>query len=801
MGKKEDQLSSQEILIKKLQSENARLEAENLRLKNAMSDETPLTLKHINVDISKNSGVTNHSSPEEKIALFRSLFRGRSDVYPRRWISVDGTRSGYSPVFDTSKGFNIPKEQKVYLPLTDEIIHDHLTGKHVIGVYPMLKDETCLFLAADFDKKSWKNDCLAFLKACDSFGIQASLECSRSGNGGHIWIFFQSPVTSYLARRLGALLLTRAMEESPDMGLDSYDRLFPSQDTMPKGGFGNLIALPLQKEARDRHGSIFLDRNLEPYQDQWAYLSSIPRLSADVLKDIIERESSSGSLLGIKLGADERLNKPWELKPSEIFCSAPLIGQLPTSIKAIRSNKLFIEKEGLNPSLQNRIVRLAAFPNPQFYQAQAMKFSTFNIPRLVHRAESFPQHIALPRCCLGDLLTLCKAHNIELEIEDLRTVGKPLDVRFRGELRTEQKKASAKILRHEEGLICAATAFGKTVVAAHLIAKRQVNTLIIVHRKQLLEQWIERLTSFLDLPSGSIGRIGGGKNKPTGLIDVAIMQSLNRKGKVNDVVADYGHVIIDECHHLSATSFSQVLGEIKAKYILGLTATPERKDGHHPIIFMYCGGIRYRMSAMAQSKLRPFRYRVYAVATGTRFDPMAEKPPIHEIYQQLQHSEVRNRQIIGDVLKALEEKRSPLILTERTEHLKILSGLLEGKVDNLIVLRGGMGKKQHVKIDAQLKDTSEDESRVILATGRYIGEGFDDSRLDTLFLAMPISWKGTLQQYAGRLHRLHEGKEEVRIYDYVDHDSPMLKTMFSRRVKGYKTMGYEIQQDNESYLL
>ena len=790
-----------ESLMQKLQAEIDRLNVEILHLRSLLGEKSLVTIAENPNENNEDSSINHRSPPEEKIELFRTLFRGRNDVYPKRWVSVDGSKSGYSPVFDTSKGFQIPKEQREYFPMTDAVIHSHLTGKEVIGVYPMLKDEACLFLAADFDKTTWRKDCLSFLEACDHFNIPASLECSRSANGGHVWIFFEAPVSAYLARQLGVILLTRAMEQSPGMGLDSYDRLFPSQDSIPKGGFGNLIALPLQKEARELNGSVFLGRDFEPYQDQWAYLSSIRRVSGQTIQEVVDQEKSLGNLLGIKIGADSSLNKPWKLRPSESFCSAPLMGQQPSSITVVRSNKLFVEKENLTPSLRNRIIRLAAFPNPQFYQAQALKFSTFNIPRLVHRAEDFAQHIALPRCCLDDLSTLCKSHDITIKLDDLRSKGSPLETKFKGELRSEQIKAVTKVLKHNEGLICAATAFGKTVVAAHLIAKRKVNTLIIVHRKQLLEQWIKRLSEFLDIDPESIGRIGGGKNKPTGMIDVAIMQSLNRKGEVNDIVANYGHIILDECHHLSASSFSQVLGEVKAKYLLGLTATPERKDGHHPIIFMYCGAIRYKMSAKAQSKLRPFRYIVNVIPTSVRFNPMVEKPPIHEIYELLQKHNARNQQIVSDVLKAVKEKRSPLILTERTEHLQVLFEMLENKIDNLIVLKGGLGKKQHAEIDINLQRNQEEETRVILATGRYIGEGFDDSRLDTLFLAMPISWKGTLQQYAGRLHRLHEGKEDVQIYDYVDYDSPMLKMMFSRRSKSYKAMGYEIHQDSDSYLL
>ena len=788
--------------IRQLEEQCQRLKDENTELLAKLAQEKSSNTLEKNKPVAEPSGnqISAKSPTKEKIALFASLFRGREDVYPERW-DYNG-KSGYSPAYDRSHGI-VPKEERVYLPLTNQAIHDHLSGKKTIGIYPLLPDDTCWFLAADFDKSSWREDCLSFLDECNNLKLPASLEISRSGNGGHVWLFFSAPTNAGLARKLGAYLLTKTTESRPSIGLDSYDRLFPSQDTLPRGGFGNLIALPLQKEPRQQAGSIFVDESLLPYPDQWAYLSTISTIQPTQIEEIIDKAEAEGDLLGTRQLKPLNLDspEPWSLKPSQKFCAQPLTGILPQSIQVTLANQLFIEKKSLPPSLINRLIRLAAFHNPEFYQAQARRFSTFNKPRIVHCAEEHSHHIALPRGCLSDLRTLCKAHYIEIVLQDERNSGAAISCQFLGELRPEQKTATDKALRYDDGVICAATAFGKTVAAAHLIAKRGVNTLIIVHRKQLQEQWFNRLSEFLDIPPSDIGLIGGGKFKPSGIIDIAIMQSLNRNGLVKDIVADYGHVIIDECHHLSAFRFSEVMNEVKARYIVGLTATPERKDGHHPIIFMQCGPIRYRLSAKEQAKNRPFYYRVVPVHTEVRFAFTNEPLPVQELHHILVNDQNRNLLIAQQVEKVIKENRNPLILTERTEHLDRIQEQLSRKgIEHVFVLKGGLGKKALKEIQTRMDQLPESTSRVILATGKYIGEGFDDSKLDTLFLVAPISWKGTLQQYVGRLHRLHEGKTEVRVYDYVDDDSPILASMFRKRLTGYRSMGYEIDYSEQPRL-
>ena len=749
--------------------------------------------------------------PAEKIAMFRSLFRGREDVYARRWESPDG-RTGYSP--NTERDWKayyaakpedrkrVDKETKKNIPLDDEAIHAHLVGKQTLGVYPLLLDETCWFLAADFDKKTWREDAKAFCETCQSLGVPASVECSRSGNGAHIWIFFERPVPAAMARRLGSLLLTRTMERRHQLGLDSYDRLFPNQDTMPKGGFGNLIALPLQKIPRDQGRTEFLDEKMQPYPDQWGYLSSIQRITQARLERLIaEALQRGGDLIGVRFASteDEEAPDPWTLPPSRKMQGKPIQGPLPAAVEFVRANLLFIEKKGLPPDLMNRLLRLAAFQNPEFYKAQSMRLATYDKPRVIACGEDLPRHLALPRGCFSELVAFLEGHKIKAIIRDERFAGTPIKAVFHGLLRPMQENAVAKVLEHDDGLICAPTAFGKTAVASWLIAQRGVNALVIVHRQQLLDQWRERLAMFLNMPIDEIGQIGGGKTKRTGVIDVAVIQSLHREKEVKDFVGEYGHVVVDECHHLSAFTFEQVMRQVKAKFVVGLTATPTRKDGHHPIIYMQCGPARFSMATRAMTDSTPFEHVVIPRATDFRMSAAGE-PTIQDLYAAMTTDEVRNRRIADDVARAVEQGRSPLLLTGRTEHLLRLEAALTGRVQNVVVLKGGMGRKQRREVNERLAAIPESEPRLILATGSYIGEGFDDARLDTLFLAMPISWKGTLQQYVGRLHRLHDGKKVVEVYDYVDADVLMLARMYGRRLKGYADMGYKVLSDAQRRL-
>jgi superfamily II DNA or RNA helicase len=776
------------------------LEAENHRLRDL------LRRNGIAVD----QPVASTFSDDDKVALFRRLFRGREDVYATRWEKPDG-RKGYSPrserdwrAYNTappSEKERVDRETRKYFQLDDDAVRAHLQGKLTIGIYPLLRDETCGFLATDFDKSSWRDDTAAFLRTCEKFGVPAYLEISRSGNGGHIWIFFEQNVPASLARRPGTFLLTRTMENRHQIGLDSYDRFFPNQDTLPKGGFGNLIALPLQRKPRNEGKSVFVNSGLEPYPDQWAHLSSVKRLSFSALELHVAEFAKSGDMIGVKISAmdDGDSPDPWTLPPSRKRAERRIEGPFPEKVQVVRANQLFIEKQGLPPAMLNRLLRIAAFQNPEFYEAQAMRLPTFGTPRVVSCGEDLDRHLALPRGCLQEVAALFKDYGIQMAMRDERFAGTPLSCSFHGTLRAHQSEAVNAMMAHEEGVISAPTAFGKTAIASWLIAKRGVNALVIVHRQQLLDQWRERLAMFLDLPLDEVGQIGGSKQKRTGRIDVAIMQSLYHERTVKDFVAEYGHVVVDECRHLSAVTFEKVLAAAKAKYILGLTATPVRKDGHQLIIFMQCGAIRYSMAARTMNEQNPFEHVVFPRSTSFAGDGLGGEPSIQDLYAGLVKDTGRNEQIVGDILAAVTDGRSPLLLTGRTEHLAYFASALAGKVQHILVLQGGMGAKQRKAAWRQLAAIPESESRVILATGSYVGEGFDDARLDTLFLAMPISWKGTLQQYVGRLHRLHDNKKMVQVYDYVDVNVRMLARMYERRLRGYSDMGYKIFEMNKMH--
>ncbi len=757
----------------------------------------------------KDGFVHHHSSSEAKIALFRALFRGRDDVYPRRFESRRSGKSGYQPACANEWTPGLCEKPKAkcaqcphrrFLPVTNDVIRWHLSGRDaggrdfVMGLYPMLLDETCFFLAADFDKTHWQEDAAAILQTCRHMNLAAALERSRSGNGAHVWLFFEEAVPATLARRLGSHILTETMERRPDIGLDSYDRFFPNQDTLPQGGFGNLIALPLQKQSRELGNSLFLDEQCLPYPDQWAFLSTVRKINLAAAEEVVRDAERRGRVVGVRIAPEEDA-EPWAMPPSRRRAEIPVAGPLPESIELTLGDQIYIAKDQLPPGLRNRLLRLAAFQNPEFYRAQAMRLPTYDKPRIIGCAEDLAQHIGIPRGCLEDMQKLLSDLAIDVAIRDERYGGVPLGVEFHGQLRPEQETAARAMLAHDTGVLSATTAFGKTVIAAWLIARRGVNTLVLVHRRQLLEQWVERLSAFLGLPPKEIGRIGGGRRKPTGKLDVAVIQSLVRKGVVKECVGEYGHLIVDECHHLSAWSFEQVARRAKARYVTGLSATVTRKDGHHPIIFMQCGPVRHRVDAKAQAAARPFRHTV--LIRPTSFRPLVVADPdmriqFQELYKELIADDARNRLICHEVVEAIREGRSPLVLTERKEHLDCLAVRLSPSIRHVVVLRGGVGAKEARATMARLAAIPENEERVLVATGRYIGEGFDDARLDTLFLTLPVSWRGTIAQYVGRLHRLNEHKREVRVVDYADLNVPMLARMFDRRCRGYEAVGYNI---------
>ncbi len=768
------------------------------------------------------SDVDNQSDTFSKIRLFMSLFKGREDVYAKRWENKNKGTSGYSPVCLNEWQSGIcskPKipcskcENKFYAALDEGVIENHLRGNTIAGIYPMLPDETCCFLAMDFDEADWQKDISILRDVCVEFDIPVAVERSRSGKGGHVWFFFENPLPVALARKFGTALLTCSMGRRHEIQFKSYDRLFPSQDTMPKGGLGNLIALPLQKAARRNKNSEFIDENFEPYFDQWAFLFTLQKISEGHLTHLISKLSPGHELGSLKIDEEDETEKPWK---RHIEKNGLEKNDFPKQLVILKANMLFIPKAGISQRALNWLKRLASFKNPMFYRQQAMRLPTYGHPRVISCAHETKEYLGLPRGCELDLLNELDKLGIATEMINKTFEGKTINVEFKGHLRDEQTMALSHLLRHDNGILSGTTAFGKTIVAIKLIAEKKTNTLILVDKVSLLSQWKKKLSEFLlvneTLPEqpiatgpkrgrkkkkSVIGQIGAGKNALSGIIDIAVMQSLSRQGEVKACVKNYGMIIADECHHASAFTYEQILKTTHAKYVYGLTATPTRKDGHHPILFMHCGSIRYRDNPKKQAENRPFDH--YIVPRFTSFkvplDRDEKNVSIQELYAELMDNDFRDQRIIEDVLENYRQGRNCLVLTLRTAHVENLVKKLSEHIPEVITLTGGMGRKRTQKAFERIDDIPANKPIILVASGHFIGEGFDEPRLDTLFLAMPISWKGTLQQYAGRLHRLFKTKKEVRIYDYVDIHVNMLERMYQKRLNGYALMGYKAKAE------
>ena len=754
-------------------------------------------------------------SLDERVALFMSLFKGRKDVFARRWFSKSTGKAGYQPVCinEWRRGICDKKTYKCaecpnrdFAPLTSQDVYRHLEGKDenccdVVGLYAIMPDNNCSFLCTDFDDKSckhgYKDDVLAFVGVCRDWRIPYAIERSRSGNGAHVWIFFEEPLPAFKARRLGNAILTEAMNRDGRMSLNSYDRFFPNQDRMPEGGFGNLVALPLQGQARKNLNTVFVDDDFLAYKDQWTFLYNIKKLREDDVDKLLNLHVNEE--FGALSTSSE--SKPWVTPTSQDLTKADFY----STMEIVKADKIYIPLKSISAKVLNHLKRIAAFKNPEFYSKQALRLSTYSVPRIISCFDITDEYLAMPRGCEDAILSFLNDNNVKYSITDETSHGKKISVTFTGKEREEQTDAINALLTYSNGVLHATTAFGKTVTAAAIIARKKVNTLILVHSKALLTQWHERLTEFLDIDFkepeepkkrgrkkvfSPIGCLDSTCNTLHGIIDIALIQSCLDENGVKPFVQDYGMVIVDECHHVSSITFEHVLKNIKAHTVYGLTATPIRKDGQQPIIFMQCGPIRF--SADAKSQITKQSFDRYLIPRFTSYRSITEdRQTITAMYQSLSEDTVRNNLIVNDICKVVDSGRTPIILTNRTSHVTLLAEKLKTTIPNVITLTGSDTTKDKRDALLRLQTISPSEPLVIVATGKYVGEGFDYLRLDTLFLALPISWKGLVAQYAGRLHRENEGKKDVRIYDYIDIHEPVCDSMYRKRLKGYASIGYK----------
>ena len=754
-------------------------------------------------------------SLDERVALFMSLFKGREDVFARRWFSKSTGKAGYQPVCvnEWRRGVCDKKTYKCaecpnrdFAPLTSQDVYRHLEGKDenccdVVGLYAIMPDNNCSFLCTDFDDKSckhgYKDDVLAFVGVCRDWQIPYAIERSRSGNGAHVWIFFEEPLPAFKARRLGNAILTEAMNRDGRMSFNSYDRFFPNQDRMPEGGFGNLVALPLQGQARKNLNSVFVDDDFLAYKDQWTFLYNIKKLREDDVDKLLSLHVNEE--FGALSTSSE--SKPWVTPTPQNVTKADFY----STMEIVKADKIYIPLKSISAKVLNHLKRIAAFKNPEFYSKQALRLSTYSVPRIISCFDITDEYLAMPRGCEDAILSFLNDNNVKYSITDETSHGKKISVTFTGKEREEQTDAINALLTYSNGVLHATTAFGKTVTAAAIIARKKVNTLILVHSKALLTQWHERLTEFLDIDFkepeepkkrgrkkvfSPIGCLDSTCNTLHGIIDIALIQSCLDENGVKPFVQDYGMVIVDECHHVSSITFENVLKNIKAHTVYGLTATPIRKDGQQPIIFMQCGPIRF--SADAKSQIAKQSFDRYLIPRFTSYRSITEdRQTITAMYQSLSEDTVRNDLIVKDICKAVDSGRTPIILTNRTSHVTLLAEKLKTTIPNVITLTGSGSTKDKREALQRLQTISPSEPLVIVATGKYVGEGFDYPRLDTLFLALPISWKGLVAQYAGRLHRENEGKKDVRIYDYIDIHEPVCDSMYRKRLKGYASIGYK----------
>ena len=781
---------------------------------------------------------------KQHVQYFYHLFKGRNDVYSKRSGKANkktGKHGYYTQCWNFWKdGICLKKDNpqfhcgecqnRQYKELTGQVLYEHLLGikedaSDVVGLYPMFPDETINFLVFDFDchddlsggddganiDLEWVAEVEAFRKICENNEVPILVERSRSGKGAHIWMFFEKPILASIARRFGTALLTQGAESVNMRSFKYYDRMLPAQDHIPlntktgKPGLGNLVALPLQGQALKLGNSAFIDENWNAYPNQWECLKEVKKLSSETVEERIKEWSAEGILgvLSNDFEADtEGANdtKPWNKGNQALHKE-----DVSTIVEIVIADKVYISTESMKPRMQNALRRIAAFSNPDFYKKAAMGLSTKGIPRIVFCGYDDAGYICIPRALLDSVINRFNDVDISFTLTDNRCTGMPLDVSFNGTLYEEQMRGAKAILEHDNGILAATTSFGKTVVGAYMIAQRKTNTLILVHTTEIQKNWIDDLNKFLNINAESpeyqtktgrvkkrksiIGKLYTGHNSMTGIIDVAIFSSLGRGAEIDPIIEQYGMVIMDECHHGAAQTVEDVIGSAKAKYVYGLTATPKREDGLEKKVFMQFGPIRFRYTAKERAEKQGIDHFVYP-----RFTRLVSTSDIKvtEANRAVIECESRNEQIIADVENCIQNGRTPLVLTKYKEHAEILYQRLQGKADHIYLLQGGGSRKAKDEMRLQMRAVPDAESIVLVAIDKYIGEGFNFPRLDTMMLTMPAASEGNIEQFAGRLHRDYDTKTEVIIYDYVDSHIRVLEKMYHKRLRTYKKMGYEI---------
>ncbi len=749
-------------------------------------------------------------TPAEKVSLFLDLFGTRRSVYPKRWENHKAAKSGYSPACNNDSFANrqsgICRKPKVkcsecchqsFPPLDERAVESHLRGEQTLGVYAIGTDDTCRFLAADFDGEGWRDDVLAYREAAERVGLTVAIERSRSGNGAHAWIFFAEPVPAAMARRLGTILVAKASALRPTLGLGAYDRLFPNQDTLPVGGFGNLIALPLAKAPRQNGNTLFVDPRMAAFEDQWSYLAGLPRLSRESLDRTLARVAPVRPLASPVQAADTSEHQHDFALQNDAMVLELSHPQIRSGIIAgevtVRLDAQIHVPRSLPIPVLAALRRLATFPNPVFHEKLRLRFATFDTPRFLFAGEWHADRLVLPRGVLDQSLSLLETAGATVVVQDARKAGTRVPWKFQGELREGQEKAVRKMFAEDNGVLCAPPGAGKTVMGCALIGRARTSALVLVHRAVLVDQWRETAMRFLGLKRKEIGLWRGSSPRLTGRFDIAMLPSLIRVENLVTALAGYGVVIVDECHHVPAASFEMVLKASPSRRVYGLTATPKRKDRMEKLLFAQCGPIRHTLLDAPTDEVRTVKVRHTTLALSPDAGP---RPPIHVVWEALVQDESRIKVIVTDLLSCMAARRSPLVLADRKVYLDRLQQEFTSKATDVRCLRldGQTGKKARSEVLRQIDENYDGGTPFVLfATASLIGEGFDLPRLDTLVLAMPLSFKGRLVQYAGRLHRRHAAKGAAMIFDYLDDNHAITHAMFRRRLAGYEELGYAVE--------